>query len=319
VFLDLSATSTGLLAYHTGPRSSSQIVRRQRASTNVEVLAPFDDYTTLELSPDGHTIAMGRAAASGNYDIWLLDLSRRVFSRFTTGPYLNFYPVWSPDARAIFFTSTLESSAGNLFVKAANGAGEKQAVTQTESIQNSLSWSRDGRFRIYGQMSATNSWDIWIQPTASEAKAFPFLQSPATEIQGQFSPDGKWIAYTSDESGTDQVYVRAFAGGPASGAKLPVSTGIGRQPRWRGDGREIFYVAGDGKMMAVAVKPSASSLELGAPAPLFDAHLLIAASSPRFHYDVSRDGQQFYLLERDKTVKSDPVTVLVDWQAGPKR
>jgi serine/threonine protein kinase/Tol biopolymer transport system component len=318
VFLDLSA-GAGLLAYRSGPRSSSQIVRRQRAGANVESIAPFDDYTTLSLSPDGRTLAVARAPASGNYDIWLLDLSRRVFSRFTVGPYLNFYPVWSPDGRSIFFTGTVESSAGNLFIKAADGAGEKRAATETESIQNSLSWSRDGRFRIYGQMSASNSWDLWIQPAAQGAKPFPFLQSRATEVHGQFSPDGRWIAYTSDESGTDQVYVRAFEGGPASGIKLQVSTIIGRQPRWRGDGREIFYVAGDGKMMAVAVKPSASGLELGAPVPLFDAHLVIAASSPRFNYDVTPDGQQFYILARDENVKSSPVTVLVDWQAGLKK
>jgi serine/threonine protein kinase len=319
VFLDLSATSTGMLAYRSGPRSSSQIVRRQRTGATVESIAPFDDYTTVALSSDSRRLAVGRAPASGNYDIWLLDLSRRVFTRFTFGPYLNFYPVWSSDGRSIFFTSTVESSAGNLFVKAADGAGDAQAVTQVESIQNSLSWSRDGRFRIYGQMTANNSWDLWIQPTAAGAKPFPFLQSPAMEIHAQFSPDGRWIAYTSDESGADQVYVQAFTGGPATGAKSQVSAGIGRQPRWRGDGRELFYVAGDGKMMAVAVKASSLGLELGAPVPLFDAHLLIAASSARFNYDVTHDGQQFYLLARDENVQSSPVTVLVDWQAGLKK
>jgi hypothetical protein len=115
------------------------------------------------------------------------------------------------------------------------------------------------------------------------------------------------------------LYVQAFRGGPASGAKLQVSTTIGREPRWRGDGHEIFYVAGDGKMMAVTVNASTSGLELGAPVPLFDAHLLIAASGARFNYDVTRDGQQFYLLTRDETVNANPVTVLVDWQAGLKK
>jgi Tol biopolymer transport system component/tRNA A-37 threonylcarbamoyl transferase component Bud32 len=319
VFLDLSASVTGLLAYRSGPRSASQIVRRQRSGGAIESLAPLDDYSTLAVSPDSRTLAVGRAPASGNHDIWLLDLSRRVFSRFTFGPYLNFYPVWSPDGHSIFFTSSEESGAGNLYLRAADGAGEKQILTPVGSIQNSLSWSSDGRFRLYGQMSANKSWDLWIQPTATGDKPFPFLQSPAMEMHGQFSPDGKWIAYTSDESGADQVYVQAFAGGPASGAKLQVSTTIGRQPRWRGDGREMFYVAGDGKMMAVAVKPSATGLQMGAPVALFDAHLLIALSSARFNYDVTRDGQQFYLLARDETVRANPVTILVDWQSGLKK
>jgi Tol biopolymer transport system component len=279
----------------------------------------LDDYSTLALSPDNHTLAVGRASSSGNYDIWLLNLSRRVFSQFTFGPYQNFYPVWSLDGQSILFTSIAESGAGNLYLRAANGAGERQVVTPAGRAQASLSWSRDGRFRIYGELSPNNSWDLWIEPTAAGAKPFPFLQSPAMELHGQFSPDGHWIAYTSDESGADQVYVQAFTGGPASGAKLQVSTATGRQPRWHGDGREIFYVAGDGKMMAVAVKPSASGLDLGVPVPLFDTHLLIAQSSGRFNYDVTGDGREFYLLTRDESFKSNPVTVLVDWQEGLRK
>jgi Tol biopolymer transport system component/tRNA A-37 threonylcarbamoyl transferase component Bud32 len=319
--LDLSAAGTGLLAYRIGPRTQSQIVRRPRSGSAAEAIAPFDDYATPALSPDGRSLAVGRAdPSSSRYNTWILDISRRAFSRFTFDTSMQFYAVWSPDGRWIFFNSGVgRDDYSNLFVRAASGAGEKQRVTTAETIQVAYAWSPDGRFRMYGEMSPNNSWDLWIQPTAPDGKPFPFLQSPATEVHGQFSPDGKWIAYTSNESGTAQVYVQPFTGGPASGAKSLISPGAGRQPRWRGDGREIFYVAADGKLMAVAVKPSGTGLEVGAPAPLFDARLVFVPSIARFSYDVTRDGQQFYLLARDENTKTIPVTVLIDWQALLKK
>jgi Tol biopolymer transport system component len=202
-FLDLSSSTTGLLVYRSGLRPGSQIVRRPRTGGSMEAIAPPDDYATPALSPDGMRLAVGRAQATNTYFIWMLDLSRRAFSRFTFGPIIDFYPVWSPDGQQILFSSGPEKDLVNLHLKAASGAGEKQRLTTSQDIQVAYSWSRGGQFWIYGQLSQRNSWDLWIQPTAPEAKPFPFLQSPATEVQGQFSPNGKWIAYTSNESGID--------------------------------------------------------------------------------------------------------------------
>jgi Tol biopolymer transport system component len=320
-FLELSAAGSGILAYRLGNRTRSRIVRRLRDGTGIEEIAGLGDYATPALSPDGRTLAIGRSTISRTpYNIWLLDLSRRAFSRFTSDELLNLYPVWSPDGRWLLYNSVVgKNEYNNLFLKSANGAGEIQRLTNVETYHVPYSWSDDGRYRLYAEMSPSNSWDLWIQPTAPGEKPFPFLSSPATEVQGRFSPDGKWIAYTSNESGTDQVYVQAFEGRPASGARLLISPGFGRQPRWRGDGREIFYLAADGKLMAVAVKPTGTSLELGAPVPLFDARSAPVASAARYNYDVTRDGRQFYILARDENEKAIPVTMLLDWEGGLKK
>src|SRR5262249_36630279 len=149
-------------------------------------------------------------------------------------------------------------------------------------------WSPDGRYLLYMAVDPKTRSDLWVLPvasgTAGDRKPVPYLRTPAWEAQGQFSPDGRWIAYTSDESGQSQIYVQSF---PAGGGKYQVSTGGGTQPRWRRDGKELFYIAADGKLMAVDVK-TAPKFEIDVPKALFDPHLLVSTGNIYFRYDVAK-------------------------------
>lgn len=188
--------------------------------------------------------------------------------------------------------------------------GEKLLLkTNEHKIAND--WSSDGRFLLYHSTSQKTRFDLWILPLEGDRKPIPFLQSEFDETMGAFSPDGRWIAYTSDESGKYEVYVESFSGASAgtdvrSGDKSLVSTHGGRYPRWRRDGKELYYVTEDGKLMAVQIK-SGTLLEIGPPMPLFDVDSL--------RYDVAADGQRFISVVHSEESASSPITIVVNWAA----
>jgi len=177
-----------------------------------------------------------------------------------------------------------------------------------------LSWSPDGRFILYATFlsSPQTGADLFVLPLFGDRKAHPFLQTPFNEIEGQFSPDGRWVAYTSNESGRYEVYVAPF---PGPGGKWQVSTGGGTFPRWRRDGTEIFYLAPDKKLMMAAVNGKSGSFEVGAVKPLFQTH----ATGSRYEYDVTADGQRFLINTAPEQTASAPVTVVLNWTAGLKK
>jgi hypothetical protein len=180
-------------------------------------------------------------------------------------------------------------------------------------------WSLDGNFLIYDDHT-TQQEDLWIVPMAGDRKPIPFLATPADETFGQFSPDTKWIAYSSDESGRREVYVQGFVPDhvPAAGiGKWQMSTAGGDKPRWRRDGKELYYLAPDGKMMAVPVKSTATTFELGAAIPLFETHLSGMVFAP---YDVAPDGR--FLINtamEEAAVNGSPITVVLNWATGLKK
>jgi eukaryotic-like serine/threonine-protein kinase len=184
-------------------------------------------------------------------------------------------------------------------------------------------WSRDGRFIVYVENDPKNKLDLWVLPTegaAAERKPIPFLRTEFNELLGQLSPDSHWMAFTSDRSGRREVYVRPFP--PAEG-EWTISIAGGEQPRWRGDGKELFFAAADGKMMAVPVKAVAgakSSFEAGTPAALFDAHLAPSPNNNLFEYDVTSDGKRFLINTASSSrAASPPLTVVTNWTAGLKK
>jgi hypothetical protein len=185
--------------------------------------------------------------------------------------------------------------------------------------QYASAWSKDGGYILYVSPQLNNSADLWVKPLLGNRKAFPFLRTPYNEMHGQFLPDStgppKWIAYTSDESGTNQIYVRPFQDGPASGSKFQVTTAGGNQPRWRGDGKELYYVSSDRKIMAVAVTNTGGAFEFGTPVELFEARLQ-TFSFVRFSYDVSHDGKTFLLVTETETPNTNRINVVVNWAAG---
>src|SRR5262249_22490898 len=176
-------------------------------------------------------------------------------------------------------------------------------------------WSSDGRFLLYEVLGPKTGYDLWVLPLEGDRKPFPYLQTEFDEFLGQFSPDGRWVAYSSNESGPQQIYVQGF---PKSGAKFMVSVTGGLRPRWRRDGKELFYLSPDRKMMAVEVRTTASGVEAGKPRELFQTRAI--ATFPTFHiYDITADGQRFLINTTLESAGPPPITVVLNWREGLKR
>jgi len=202
-----------------------------------------------------------------------------------------------------------------LYQKASGGVGGEEVLLADDGDSIPSSWSPDGRFLLYDRVGLNA--DMWLLPLSGERKPFPFLRTPANEFDGHFSPDGRWIAYRSDESGRSEVYVAPFSGaGGASGTKRQVSTSGGVYPRWRKDGREIFYVTPppDATLMAAAVSARGTAFDVGAVERLFDVRL---PGTQGWFYDVSPDGRRFLVnMAPEVTTAPAPITVVVNWTAG---
>ena len=306
---DFSVSPNGILVYGSGASASTRLVWRDRNGKDLGQSMG----TMPSVSPDGKRLAFARNdERTGNTDIWVTDLERKTESRLTFQPSFDGYPAWSADGTQIVFSSV--RAPGILIQrKAASGAGEPEPVTVGGVSQWIPDLSRDGRFLVFME-SAKGSVDIFTAALDGDRKPAPFLQSQFGEGQARFSPDGKWIAYVSDESGVHQVYVQAFTPGkPASGARWQVSTSGGSQPRWRGDGKELYYLSQDLRMMAVSVRTDGPAFQAGTPAALFPVK---AGSSGLFtsNYDVTRDGQRFIVEDLPEDAAAKPMTLVIHWQ-----
>src|SRR5262249_21387435 len=242
-----------LFAYQSGGGgAASKLGWFDRGGKELEAVGAPADYLHPRLSHDGRRVAVDIVDPStGRPDVWVIDLQRRTSTRLTFGQADNTTPVWSPDDGRIVFSS---SRAGNLslYVKSSSGTGNDEPLYVEEtSIKQATDWSLDGRFLAFHAIgtSTKSGWDLWTFSVADKKPAV-FLSTPALETLGNFSPDGHWLAYMSDESGKREVYVQPF---PASGGKWQISTAGGREPVWSRDGKEIFYVTPDpnNKIMAV--------------------------------------------------------------------
>jgi Tol biopolymer transport system component len=252
---------------------------------------------------------------TGTPDLWLCDVSGGNPHRFTFDPSFDFNPVWSPNGSRIVWASDRDGVL-NLYQKAASGAGEDTLLLKSDHQKFPTDWSRDGRFIIYSQIDPKTKGDIWVLPApgSGDAKPFPVVRTEADEGAGTLSPDGRWLAYASDVSGWYEAYVQSFHGG---GGKRQVSNGGGSSPRWRRDGRELFYYAADGKLMAAPVR-TGESFETDAPVSLFEfrAGTVGVTFTP---YAVTADGQRFLINAVVETEPNAPLTVVVNWAAGAKR
>src|SRR5262245_8167145 len=245
------------------------------------------------LSPDGKRFITNFIDTKTNQmDLWRYDASGANPTRFTFDPAADFSPVWAPDGSRIVWASTRGGGVQNLYQKAASGPGGETLLLKSDYLKIPTDWSRHGRFIIYHQEDPKSKEDVWALPMTGSDKWKPFavVQTEAREAGGRLSPDGRWLAYSSDETGRWEVYVQSF---PAGGGERQVSTSGGRTPRWVRDGRELIYSAGDGKLMAAPVR-SGESLEIDAPFLLFEfrAGTLQDYGSP---YAVTADGQRFLI------------------------
>jgi Tol biopolymer transport system component len=309
-----SVSENGVLVYHAGERGERfQLGWFDRAGKSLGMIGSAGGYITgASLSPDEKRVAMAREdLQTRTDDIWLLDLARGADSRFTFDPATDHAPVWAPDGSRIVWNSNREGLA-NLYQKASSGAGQDELLLKADNWKWANDWSRDGRFIVYGENNPKTKGDLWILPVDGERKPFPYRQTPFDERNARFSPDSKWIAYSSDESGGSEVYVQDF---PTAGGKWRISTRGGDNPNWRRDGKEIFYVA-DGKLMVVEVK-SGAKFEASVPRALFDLRSIKWVGGN--NYAVTGDGQRFLVVTSPEEANASPFTVVLNWMAELKR
>jgi len=309
----LSVSRTGTIAY----RASSAPKQRQFVwfDRSGKELAKVGDAVTSSLAEpsmprDGHRVAF-YGGASGNPDIWLFDVRRGAFSAFTSDPADDVAPIWSPDGSRIIFSSN-RRGVHDLYQKALAGDRSEELLLSTGQPITATDWSSDGHYVLYTSRDPKLGFDIWALPLGG--KPFPVVQTAFDEQWAQFSPDGHWVAYQSNESGTSEIYVRPF---PGPGEKWPVSINGGTQVRWGHDGRELFYVSRDGRLMSVpiALTSNAQAPDIGKPVALFSPPIGGEGQQGdyRHKYMVSTDSQQF-LVATVKEPAPSPIRVILNWK-----
>jgi serine/threonine protein kinase/Tol biopolymer transport system component len=301
------ASENGLLVAQSGNGVAlSQLIWFDRKGKELGALGKPDVYGNVLIAPNGKSVAVSMTdIASQNTDIWIYDLQVDRAKRLTFDPSADSVPIWSPDAARLVFASN-RLSFNDLYMKNSDGAQEEKNVLHDDIDKFPNDWSRDGNYILY-----TRHTDLWFENLPKLEKSL-FLKAPSVLRNGQFSPDGKWVAYASNETGKWEIYVTSF---PEPQGKWQVSVGGGEQPRWRGDGKELFYLSSDSKMMAVPVTAGAN-FEARTPVALFQA-------APRqaipiydlFVYDVSRDGQRFLINTQVKQAESAPMSIVLNWTA----
>jgi len=307
-----SASDSGVLAYRTVTHVTTQPTWFDRGGKPLGSVADAGEYVHLSLAPDDRRVVLERLdPKTGDGILWLHDLDRNITSRFSLDPVWSWSPIWSPDGAHVVFASAQQGVAG-LFVKAASGAGDQTRVLAAPQIlTNPSDWSPDGRLILYTGSVPGRGPDIWAVPMSGDRKPFPVLQTEFSETEARVSPNGGWLAYSSNESGRTEVYVRSF---PATGTKRPISPGGGSEPVWRRDGKELFYLTDDGALMSVAVT-SGTTFEAGAPQLLFRAPIQRGLGFGRFSYAASADGRRFLVNARVGELTPPAVTVVVNWPA----
>ena len=310
-----SASQNGVLVYTSGGGGGNlQFTWFDRSGKATGTLGEPGAVYWGAISPDGNTVAVDREdPQTGIFDIWLHDLARGAASRFTFGPRSNEFPVWSPDGGHVTFGS-FRDGMPHPFQKATNGAAQDEVLSKPLGDPPGPTrvddWSRDGRYIIVSVLSPKTKGDVWVVPTFGDRKPFPYLQTESAELYSRLSPNGQWLAYTSDESKRNEIYVQTF---PTAGGKWQVSINGGDRSVWSRDGKELYFIGADGKMMAVEVKAGAK-FEAGVPKPLFDSHF----SRGLTWFDVGKDGR-FLIPVRLEQSASAPMTVVINWTAALKK
>lgn len=301
-----AASAAGLLvAEKNGDPGTSQLLWFNRKGQEIGIGLNPGIYGNIMLAPNGKTVASDTTdPASQNTDIWTYDLETQSAKRLTFDPAIDSLPIWSPDGSRMVFGSN-RGVAFDLYLKDTNGAQEEKLIPQEGPDRFPTNWSRDGKYLLYERGA-----DLWFL-TFPEWRPAQFLKANSTLRNGQFSPDGKWVAYSSNESGRWEIYVTSF---PEAHGKWQVSNAGGEQPKWRGDGKELFYLSTDSRVMAVPVATGAN-FDAGTPAALFQANPReMPATSELFSYDVSKDGQKFLINTQLKTAMT-PMSVVLNWNA----
>ena len=310
-----SVSETGALAYQAAPSAFgiSQMTWYNRAGEKLGTAGEPGLYSSSALSPEGRKIAVG-IGEGGARDIWIYDVKRGTESRLTFGSADNFNPLWSADGNRIVFTSDRAGSR-DIYEQAADGLGSAEPVYASKDQSKAVDdLAPDGRYAIYDTAGGIST-ELWGLPLTGERKPFPFVQGTVGARAARFSPNGRYVAYASSETGRPEIYVQTF---PEHLGKWQVSTSGGIEPTWRRDGKELFYLSPDNRMMAVEVNTDSGNFQAGIPKPLFQAQLIVGFFW-RNRYLASADGQRFLMLTPTGDAASAPLTVVLNWPADLKR
>ena len=298
----LTVSTVGSVAFRTS-EGSSQFVWFDRAGRQLAGVGDVDsDQRYLgNISVDGRTAAAQRTV-NGNTDIWLFDVERGVPRRLTLDPSIDGEPIISPDGSHVVFVSDRKANVWDMYERFADGRGEETLLLESGENKNPRDWSLDGRYILYASQSPKTDYDLWALAREGDRTPIPIAQTPFVENQGRFAPDGRAVAYESNESGRTEVYLQPF---PGPGPKIQVSVGGGALPRWRRDGRELFYVGMGNRLMAASIVRNAAGLEAITPVALFN---LQGVS----RYEPSSDGQRF--LVDTPVATASPITIILNWK-----
>jgi Tol biopolymer transport system component len=310
-----SVSDNGLLLYRKGfagpvPR---QLTWFDRTGKQLGRLGETGNYGDLNISPSGDRVAYD-TTINGNRDIWVIDVARAIPSRVTFDPSSDWNPQWSPDGSRIAFASGKGDTPAHIYEKPSTGVGTDQLVFQDQS-EIPVDWSRDGRYMVFSRLRGGNQGNnTWVLDLSGQKKASPFNESPFDKAHARISPDGRWLAYTSNDSGMYQIVVQTFP--DPNGGKWQITAQGGAEPKSRRDGRELYYLAFDGKLMAVPIKPG-PTFEAGTPMALFETSLTVNRAQPERtgRYDVAPDGR-FLISVPQGTATTAPVIAIVNWTSG---
>jgi Tol biopolymer transport system component len=337
-----AVSQTGVLAYRAAsapsgsstataspPEEQRTLFWLDRNGQRVSSVGTTGGYAGLDLSPDGRRVAVHRHEGSGG-DSWILDLNESRVQRLTFDTTQeNSSPIWSPDGARIAFSSRRNNKWG-IYAKPADGTGAEELIIETDARTSPMSWTPDGKQLVY--FHAAGNGDVWAVPVAGDRKPIPILQTQFSEVFPHLSPDGKWLAYMSNETGRSEIYVKPFPDGPG---KWQVSTDGGAFPRWRADGRELFFFFG--AMFAADIRVAGASLRPGVPRRIFGLADPSANHFAHHRFAVSPDGQRFLVsqpgpaggaggggladqlaaaadqIEAPAALSGNPVTVILNW------
>jgi hypothetical protein len=318
----LTVSENGALVFQGAPASSGSgglLEWFDRSGKQLGTIGQGEHASFLwpRLSPDGRSLAVQIAdPSSSKGDLWVYDLARGVRTRLTFGPGSNYNPTWSPNGAEIAYASDHRLELGSarstqVYRKAANAAGKEERLLESAMNDSPCSWSPDGHLLALERQETqrNGNYNVWILPLSGDRKPQQFPESSFQTVQPQFSPNGKWLAYASTESGGIDVYIVPY---PAGSGKWPVSTAGGAYPRWRPDGKELYYLSPDDKMMAAEIRESAGKLEIGAPHALFQVRQIARVGHP---YDVTADGSRFLVSVQTEQPATESITLVINWPA----
>ncbi|MDP9360043.1 MAG: serine/threonine-protein kinase [Acidobacteriota bacterium] len=314
-FVNVSASANGILLYVNGMSATmSTLTFFDATGKDLGSVGTSSDQLDPRVAPDGHAVLVSQNASNGNSDIVAYDLRRNISTKLTFSPANEFGPVWSPDSRSFVYTS-FDKRPGDLFTKREEGSGNGEPLYADKRRKVASDWTRDGKYIIYNVLSPGTSWDIEAYSIVDH-KTIPLVKTATAETLGHVSPDGRWLAYVSLEAGRGEVYVQRF---PPTGERWQISGGGGTMPLWSRDGRQLFYVSPDGKMMAAAVNPVGNQFAADAPHALFSTRVKIVSGVTRAQYDVTSDGRFLINVSSSEDRKQAAVTLVENWTSKLNR